>query len=84
MNYKSKFKVVEFIVHSEKSSEWESIINLIGNYFPYEISEKTENYLRVHVLIYGSEDVKIIQTLAKQIYGKVMPFGHVRTVIIEY
>ena len=84
MNYKSKFNIVEFIVHSEKSSEWESIINLIGNYFPYEISEKTENYLRVHVLIYGSEDVKIIQTLAKQIYGKIMPFGHVRTVIIEY
>lgn len=84
MNYKSKFKVVEFIVRSEKSSEWESIINLIGNYFPYVITEKTENYLRVHVLIYGSEDVKIIQTLAKQIYGKVMPFGHVRTVIIEY
>ena len=84
MNYKSKFKVVEFIVHSEKSSEWESIINLISNYFPYEISEKTENYLRVHVLIYGSEDVKTIQTLAKQIYGKIMPFGHVRTVIIEY
>ena len=83
MNYKSKFNIVEFIVHSEKSSEWKSILSLISNYFPYEISDKTDNYLRVHVLSYGNEDIKIIQTLSKQIYGEIMPFGHVRTVIIE-
>lgn len=84
MNYKSKFNVVEFIVHSEKSSDWNPVLNLISNYFPYEISDKTDNYLRVHVLSCADEDLKIIQTLAKQIYGEIMPFGHVRTVIIEY
>ena len=78
------FKIVEFSIRSERSSDWDPVLNLISNYFPYEISDKTDNYLRVHVLSCGDEDLKIIQTLSKQIYGKVMPFGHVKTVIIEY
>ena len=84
MNYKTKFKIVEFSIRSERSSDWDIILNLISNYFPYEISDKTDDYLRVYVLSYGNEDLKIIQTLSRQIYGKIMPFGHVRTVIIDY
>ena len=84
MNYKTKFKIVEFSIRSERSSDCGIILNLISNYFPYEISDKTDDHLRVSVLSYGNEDLKIIQTLSKQIYGKIMPFGHVRTVIIDY
>lgn len=84
MKHVINFKIVEFSIRSERSSDWNPVLNLISNYFPYEISDKTDNYLRVHVLSCGDEDLKIIQTLAKQIYGKIMPFGHVKTVIIEY
>lgn len=84
MKHEINFKIIEFSIRSERSSDWDIILNLISNYFPYEISDKTDNYLRVHVLSYGNEDLKIIQTLSKQIYGKIMPFGHVRTVIIDY
>lgn len=78
-----KFNLAEFFVNSEQSENWEIILATVERYFSFEILAQTENLLHFGVII-SDEDSKLIQTLAKQIYGKVAPYGRVKVAITEY
>ena len=78
------FKIAEFIIQSEKSEDWKMILATVERYFICEIMSQTENYLHLGVVVQMDDDSKLIQKLAKQIYGKVAPYGRVKATITEY
>lgn len=78
-----KFSIAEFIIQSEISEDWNAILATVERYFIYEIMFQTENYLHLSVMIQMDDDSKLIQKIAKQIYGKVVPYGRVKATIID-
>lgn len=77
------FRLAEFFIQSEKSGNWEMILATVEQYFSFEILAQTENFLHLGVII-SDEDSTLIQKLAKQIYGKVAPYGRVKVAITDY
>lgn len=80
--YLEKFNLTEFLIQSEKAENWEAILTIVEQFFPYEVVAKSENFLHL-VLITYDEDSKIIQKIIKQIYAKVAPYGRVKVAIIN-
>ena len=77
------FRLAEFFIHSEQSENWKIILATVERYFNFEITTQTENFLHLGIII-SDEDSTLIQKLAKQIYGKVAPYGRVKVAITDY
>ena len=77
------FKLAEFFIHSEQSENWKIILATVEQYFNFEIMAQTENFLHLGIMICDGDSI-LTQKLAKQIYGKIAPYGHIKVAITEY